>query len=100
IIFLYVLALTVTQAAQIVGTLLVLSLAITPAAAAQRLSAKPLQVTALSVLFALVAADGGLITSLEFSTVKPSVFVTFISFAIYLGARIFGPRVRQRRKAV
>ena len=39
--FLVVLALTVTEAAQIVGTLLVLSLTITPAAAAQRLSARP-----------------------------------------------------------
>jgi zinc/manganese transport system permease protein len=98
VLFLYILALTVTQAAQIVGTLLVLSLAITPAAAAQRLSAKPLKVTVLSVLFALLAADGGIIASLGFSTVKPSVFVTFISFAIYLAARIFGPRVRQRRR--
>ena len=94
------LALTVTQAAQIVGTLLVLSLAITPAAAAQRLSAKPLRVTGLSVLFALLAADGGIVASLQFSTVKPSVFVTFISFSIYLLARIFGPRIRQYRKAL
>ena len=38
-VFLFVLALTVTEAAQIVGTLLVLSLAITPAAAAHRASA-------------------------------------------------------------
>src|SRR6185437_6366001 len=38
VVFLYVLAVTVTEAAQIVGTLLVLSLVITPAAAAQRLS--------------------------------------------------------------
>ncbi|MFN2451854.1 MAG: metal ABC transporter permease, partial [Candidatus Dormibacteria bacterium] len=48
LIFVFVLALTVTEAAQIVGTLLVLSLAITPAAAAQRLSARPARVTALS----------------------------------------------------
>ena len=48
VLFLYVLALTVTEAAQIVGTLLVLSLAITPAAAAQRLSARPAVVTGLS----------------------------------------------------
>ena len=41
ILFLYVLAVTVTEAAQVVGTLLVLSLAITPAAAAQRLSSSP-----------------------------------------------------------
>ncbi|HWS44266.1 MAG TPA: metal ABC transporter permease, partial [Acidimicrobiia bacterium] len=48
IVFLLVLAFTVTEAAQIVGTLLVLSLAITPAAAAQRLSPSPLVVTVLS----------------------------------------------------
>jgi zinc/manganese transport system permease protein len=97
LIFLFILALTVTQAAQVVGTLLVLSLAITPAAAAQRLSARPTTVAWLSVLFALMAADGGIVASLQFATVKPSVFVTFISFAIYLLARIIGPTVRGRR---
>jgi zinc/manganese transport system permease protein len=56
LLFLLVLALTVTGAAQVVGTLLVLSLAITPGAAAQRLSANPLRVGVLSVLFAVVAA--------------------------------------------
>jgi zinc/manganese transport system permease protein len=50
IVFLIVLALTVTQAAQVVGTLLVPSLTI--AGARQRLSSNPLTVTGLSVLFA------------------------------------------------
>jgi zinc/manganese transport system permease protein len=90
LVFLIVLALTVTAAAQVVGTLLVLSLAITPAAAAQRWSRNPLVVTALSIVFALVAADGGILMSLS-STVKPSVFVTFISFGIYLVSRVAGP---------
>ena len=99
IVFLLVLAFTVTEAAQIVGTLLVLSLAITPAAAAQRLSPSPLVVTALSIVFALIAADGGLLASLASSTVKPSVFVTSFSFAIYVLARIAGPHVRHRRGA-
>jgi zinc/manganese transport system permease protein len=89
-VFLLVLALTVTEAAQIVGTLLVLSLAVTPAAAATRISANPLAVTALSVLFALVAAEGGLIASLASSSVKPSVFITGISFAIYVACRLLG----------
>jgi zinc/manganese transport system permease protein len=89
--FLFVLALTVTEAAQIVGTLLVLSLAITPAAAAQRLTARPGLVTVLSIGFALVAADGGLVASLQVGSVKASVFVTAISFAIYLGSRVAGP---------
>ena len=48
LLFVYVLALTVTEAAQIVGTLLVLSLAITPAAAASRLSARTPVVIAIS----------------------------------------------------
>ena len=57
LMFLVVLALTVTGAAQVVGTLLVLSLAITPAAAAQRLSASPLVVAVLSVVFAVASLD-------------------------------------------
>jgi zinc/manganese transport system permease protein len=96
LLFLFILALTVTEAAQIVGTLLVLSLAITPAAAAQRLSARPAVVTGLSVLFALLACDGGLLASLQSNTVKASVFVTTFSFGIYIIARVAGV-VRGRR---
>jgi zinc/manganese transport system permease protein len=99
-VFLIVLALTVTAAAQVVGTLLVLSLAITPAAAAQRWSPSPLKVTALSIAFALVAADGGILASLASTTVKPSVFVTSISFAIYLASRLLGPRLARRSRPV
>jgi len=98
LVFLVLLALTVTEAAQIVGTLLVLSLAITPAAAAQRLSARPAVVTGLSVLFALTASLGGLIASLT-STVKASVWITSISFAIYVLARFTGPLMLGRRRA-
>jgi len=89
LLFVYLLAITVTEVAQIVGTLLVLSLAITPAATARRFSANPLAVTVLSVVFALLAADGGFLLSLEFidSNIKASVFITFISFGIYLLAR-------------
>ena len=87
IVFLLVLAFAVTEAAQIVGTLLVLSLAITPAAAAQRWSASPLVVTALSTVFALVACVGGILAGLASGTVKPSVFVTSFSFGIYVVSR-------------
>jgi len=97
LLFLVVLALSVTGAAQVVGTLLVLSLAITPAAAAQRLSASPLIVATLSVVFAVAAADGGLLASFQ-SNVKASVFITSVSFAIYVAARLAGPLVRDRRR--
>jgi zinc/manganese transport system permease protein len=98
VLFLFVLALTVTEAAQIVGTLLVLSLAITPAAAAQRLTARPAVVTVVSIAFALLAADGGLLASLAFGSVKASVFVTAISFATYLLARAAGAYLRPGRR--
>ena len=97
VVFLYVLAVTVTEAAQIVGTLLVLSLVITPAAAAQRLSASPFVMTGLAVVLAVLAADGGLLLSFEFSTVAPSVPIVGVSFACYLLARVVGPLLAARR---
>ena len=100
IVFLFILAFTVTEAAQVVGTLLVLSLAITPAAAAHRLADNPLVVAALAVVFALVSADGGLLASFESTSVKPSVFVVAISFAIYVVARLVGPWLKASRRGV
>ena len=87
IIFLMLLALTVTAAAQIVGTLLVLSLAITPAAAAMRLSARPAIVATLSIVFAMIASTGGVLLSLASGSIKPSVFVATLSFLIYFISR-------------
>jgi zinc/manganese transport system permease protein len=98
LLFLFVLAITVTEAAQLVGTLLVLSLAITPAAAAQRFSASPFVVTLLSVLFAVVSAEGGLLLSFQFPTVKPSVLIVAISFGFYVVARLAGPTLVARRR--
>ena len=96
VVFLFVLALTVTSAAQIVGTLLVLSLAITPAAAAQRLAARPATVTLLSVAFALIASVGGITVSLVSGTIKPSILVTTISFGIFVIACIIGRKDARR----
>lgn len=98
--FLFVLALTVTEAAQIVGTLLVLSLAITPAAAALRVSARPAVVTGLSIAFALIASDGGLLVSAVHQDIAPSVFITTFSFAIYVIARVVGGRMSGKRGPV
>jgi zinc/manganese transport system permease protein len=97
LVFLFVLAVTVTEAAQLVGTLLVLSLAITPAAAAQRCSASPTTVTVLSVAFAVVSAEGGLLLSFQFASVKPSVLIVALSFGFYLVARVAGPTLVARQ---
>jgi hypothetical protein len=65
---------------------------------AQRLTASPPAVAALSVIFALAAADGGLLASFGASSIKASVFITSISFAVYLAARLAGPLLRDRRQ--
>lgn len=82
------LALTTAEAIQVVGVLLVLTLVITPAAAAQRLTGRPAVALGLSVLIALAATEGGILLSLA----KPwptSFFISALSFAAYLGARVW-----------
>ena len=63
-----------------------------------RLSSSPLVVAGLSIVLALVAADGGLFASLVVGTIKPSVFVAGISFALYLLSRLVGPALTTRRR--
>ncbi|HTI25770.1 MAG TPA: metal ABC transporter permease [Kutzneria sp.] len=80
---------------QTVGSLLVLSLMITPAAAASRVTASPVVATVLSIVFAELAVLGGIVLSLVPG--KPvSAFVTGISFLIYLICRLVGV-LRARR---
>jgi zinc/manganese transport system permease protein len=79
------------QAVQIVGALLVMSLLITPAAAAARVVASPAGAIAASVVFAEVAAVGGILLSLA-PGVPVSVFVATISFVIYLFCWVAGRR--------
>jgi zinc/manganese transport system permease protein len=99
LVFLFALAVTVTEAAQVVGTLLVLSLAITPAAAAQRLSVNPFRVAVLSVAFAAASAESGLLLSFQFPSVRPSPLIVAVSFGLYLIARAVGPTLTSRRRA-
>lgn len=91
VVFAVLLGAAVAQSVQIIGALLVMSLLITPAAAAMRISSNPTVVLGLSILFGVVAAVGGIILSLA-PALPPSVFVTTISFAIYLMCRVVGTR--------
>ncbi|MEU4998140.1 metal ABC transporter permease [Streptomyces sp. NPDC021622] len=89
--FMLVLGLAVALCVQIVGALLVLSLLVTPAAAAARITASPVLLPVLSVVFALVSMEGGILLALG-STVPISPYVTTISFVIYLVCRLTGNR--------
>ncbi|WP_435740081.1 metal ABC transporter permease [Clavibacter nebraskensis] len=86
IVFMILLGLGTAVSIQIVGALLVLSLLVTPAAAAMRVSSTPRVVVSLSVLFALASIVGGIMLALG-SSIPISPYVTTISFAIYLVCR-------------
>ena len=95
IVFMVLLGLTVSVAVQIIGALLVLSLLVTPAAAALRISANPLVVSLTSMAFAVVSIVGGILAALG-SDVPISPYVTTISFAIYAVCRLVGRAGRVR----
>jgi zinc/manganese transport system permease protein len=82
-----ILGVTVASAVQIVGALLVLALLVTPAAAALRLSTSQFWVPVISVSFAFVAMIGGMLLALG-SSLPISPYITTVSFALYLVARI------------
>ncbi|WP_396929977.1 metal ABC transporter permease [Mycolicibacterium sp.] len=83
IVFAALVGVVAAQGVQIVGALLVMSLLITPAAAAARVFSSPAAVIAASVVFAELSAVVGIVLSLA-PGVPVSVFVTTISFVIYL----------------
>jgi zinc/manganese transport system permease protein len=81
------LGLVVAAAVQIIGALLVLSLLVTPAAAALRLSSSQIWVPILSIGFAMVSVVGGILLALG-GGLPISPYVTTISFLFYLVARL------------
>jgi zinc/manganese transport system permease protein len=92
------LALTTAEAIQVVGVLLVLTLVITPAAAAQRLTSRPATALVLSVAIALVSTEGGILLSLA-QPWPTSFFISALSFAFYVAARTASARGRPGARA-
>ncbi|WP_269927960.1 metal ABC transporter permease [Kocuria massiliensis] len=93
-IFMVLLGISVALSVQVVGSLLVLALLITPAAAAVQVTASPVKALVLSVVFAEISTVGGIMLALA-GSLPISPYVTTISFLIYLICRIVG-RVRRR----
>lgn len=100
LVFMLLLGLAVAVSVQIVGALLVLSVLVTPAAAAQKLSSSPVVVPLLSVLFAFVSLVGGIMLALG-ASVPISPYVTTISFLIYLlAAGVERVRIAREHRAI
>jgi zinc/manganese transport system permease protein len=84
--FLILLGLAVAASVQVVGALLVLSLLVTPAAAALRVTSSPKLAPVLSVAFALTAAVGGILLAIG-GGLPVSPYITTVSFLIYIVCR-------------
>jgi zinc/manganese transport system permease protein len=94
--FMLVLGLTVAMSVQAVGALLVLSIVSTPAAAAMRVTASPVLVPVLSVVFATTSTVGGILLALGSDRIPISPYVTTVAFTIYAVCRLIGHRRTKR----
>ncbi|MDY3049915.1 MAG: metal ABC transporter permease [Rothia sp. (in: high G+C Gram-positive bacteria)] len=97
IAFMVVLGIATALSVQVVGSLLVLALLITPAASALQVTASPLRALLLSVLFAEIAMVGGILLALA-GSLPISPYVTTLSFLIFLICRLLRA-LRQRYSA-
>lgn len=95
--FMLLLGLVVAVAVHIIGALLVLSLLVTPAAAAMRVSNSPVTVPLLAAAFGVFSAVGGILLAIM-GTLPVSPYITTLSFVIYLVCR--GVDAARRRGSV
>jgi zinc/manganese transport system permease protein len=93
--FVVLLALTITMAVQVVGTLLLFALVVTPAATALRITARPVRVALISVALALGAVWGGLVLS-AMVDLPPSFFIVSLAVTAWvLVLAVVGRRSRR-----
>jgi zinc/manganese transport system permease protein len=88
LVFLVLMGLVITMAVQVVGTLLLFALVVTPPATALRLTARPSRVVAIGVGIGLFSVVGGLVLAVMFN-LPPSFFIvscSFLTWILVLGA--------------
>ena len=83
VVFMVALALVITMAVQVVGTLLLFGLVVTPAAAALAITARPAAVAVLSTAIGIACVLVGLLLSAMFN-LPPSFVIVTLSFVTWL----------------
>ncbi len=86
LVFMLLLAVTISIAVQIIGVLLIFALMVTPAAIAVRLTRRPLTAVLVAVVIALAATWVGLFVS-WYEPYPVSFFIVSIAFALYVAVR-------------
>jgi len=92
LLFLALVGLTVAESVQAVGALLSLGLLVTPAAAVQRVCARPILAFWLSALCAVLCLWVGLIVNNAVPQVPPSFAIIALAFAVYLATVLASQR--------
>jgi zinc/manganese transport system permease protein len=98
IIFMFLLAITVAEAIQVVGVLLVFALIVAPAAAAQHLTRKPFSAIAIAIALGIVFTWGGLLLALATSW-PVSFYIASLSALTYFAAIRIGHFVHPHARA-
>jgi len=101
ILFLLLLAITITVSVQVVGVLLVFALLIAPAAAAERVTRRPLTSIALSIVVGLVCVWGGLFLAFfgPWGQLPVSFYISVLAAFSYFVALAVGRMRSPRREA-
>src|SRR6266849_941497 len=86
VVFMVLLAVTVSASVQVVGVLLIFALLILPAAAAQHITAQPSQAIALAVVLAVAYVWIGLLVGF-YLPYPPSFFITAFAFITFVAVR-------------
>lgn len=94
--FMVLLALVITMAVQVVGTLLLFGLVVTPSATALAITARPVRVGVIGTAIGLFSVISGLVLSAMFN-LPPSFFIVTIAFAIW-GVTLIVTRDRHQRR--
>lgn len=96
LLFLILVAITVSIAVQFVGVLLIFTLLVGPVATAMRLFRRPLWVILTAMLFGLLFIWGGILLAAN-GDWPVSCYITALSFGIYLPVRLLSPRWTRKR---
>ena len=94
VVFMVLLALVITMAVQVVGTLLLFGLVVTPSATALAITARPALVAVLGTVIGLVSVAIGLVLATMFN-LPPSFFIVTVSFVVW-GVTLLLTRDRHR----
>lgn len=87
IVFLILLAITVSVSVQVVGVILIFTLLVGPAATAIRLVHEPMQAIALAIILAVLYTWLGIFFAFS-GTIPVSFYIAAISFMVYLPIRL------------